>query len=448
MKSYEVNFEGFPGPTHNYAGLSFGNVASMNHAAQHSNPKEAALQSLQKIRLIHSLGIKQAILPPQERPNIQLLRSLGFFGSDHEVLKFAFKEAPDLFKTCYSSSSMWAANAATVSPSVDSSDGKLHITISNLTSNLHRAQEALFTAKVFKSIFSDRQFFSVHLPLLSANSLRDEGAANHNRFCLEYGLPGVEMFVFGESGLLSSRMQHLNPTQYPARQTKEAQEAIARLHHLPPSKTLFARQNPKAIDAGVFHNDVISVANKNVFIYHEQAFEDTAATLKQIQQTLDFPSFLIAVNSADLSLEEAVQSYLFNSQLLSLDSEKMILIAPEESRTLPRAQQVLQSILSQDNPITRIEYVDCRQSMQNGGGPACLRLRVVMTETELQHCHTGVLITNTLLTQLESWVSKHYRDRLSAEDLLDNALEQESRQALDELTTLLDLGSLYPFQQG
>ena len=48
----EFNFDGLVGPSHNYAGLSFGNVASFSNVKSASNPKQAALQGLAKMRAL------------------------------------------------------------------------------------------------------------------------------------------------------------------------------------------------------------------------------------------------------------------------------------------------------------------------------------------------------------------------------------------------------------
>lgn len=48
MKVYELNMDGLVGPTHNYAGLAPGNIASLNYASVASNPQAAALQGLKK----------------------------------------------------------------------------------------------------------------------------------------------------------------------------------------------------------------------------------------------------------------------------------------------------------------------------------------------------------------------------------------------------------------
>src|SRR5690349_2574420 len=127
----ELQFDGLVGPTHHYAGLSPGNLASQAHAGEASNPRAAALEGLTKMRRVRELGIVQAVLPPQPRPSVALLRRLGFTGTDVAVLSRALAEAPDLLHAASSASSMWAANAATVVPASDSADGKTHFVPAN-----------------------------------------------------------------------------------------------------------------------------------------------------------------------------------------------------------------------------------------------------------------------------------------------------------------------------
>lgn len=453
----ETNFDGIVGPTHNYAGLAYGNRASLAHAYQVSHPKAAAIQGLDKMHLLMQLGLSQAVLPPHERPNLPLLRSLGFTGSDAAILTKARKEAPALFYACYSSSSMWTANAATVSPSRDCLDGKLHITAANLISHFHRFMESEMTVRILSRIFKDNSKFIVHPPLLSHLSFADEGAANHNRLCLKYGEPGLEIFVYGRSGFAGSkpvatpRAQPLDsdePRLYPGRQTLEASKAIARNHQLDEHRTFFVKQNPRAIDKGVFHNDVISVINENVILSHELAFDGGDAFFQSIQEKISFPIYFLQVKELELSIEDAVSTYLFNSQLVTLPNDKgMVLIAPLESRDNPRAFKVIQKIIEGDNPIGSVHYVDCRESMKNGGGPACLRLRVVLTEAEKKALLPEIFLNEAKYTTLKQWVERHYREKISGDDLLDPLLVKESQQALDELTKILNLGSIYSFQK-
>ncbi len=443
IKAVEANFDGLVGPTHNYGGLAFGNFASKKYAHITSYPRAAALQGLSKMYLLLQLGIPQGILPPHERPNIALLKSLGFLGTERHILKTAAKEAPKILRAAYSASNMWSANAATVTPSIDCRNQHLQFTPANLVSHLHRAQETTFTYRILHKIFHDESKFQLHAALPATFQLADEGAANHNRFCASYGSEGYSLFVYGRKGFEDSEnMQGL----YLPRQTLEASEAIARLHQMNMQRNFFVQQNPIAIDKGVFHNDVISLVNQNVCLYHEEAFLNGTSFVENLKQALPFQTYFLKITSHELSLEEAVQTYLFNSQLVSLKDGEMALIAPEECRESKRAFQVLSRLLAEDNPIKNLHFVDCRQSMQNGGGPACLRLRIVLTEEERKSSLATIWLDEVLYKKLVAWVERHYREELSAEDLLDPHLMIESREALDALTQLLGLGSIYPFQ--
>ncbi len=441
----EYNFDGLVGPTHNYAGLAFGNVASECNAGAISSPKQAALQGLHKMRLLMNMGIAQAVLPPQQRPNLDLLRTLGFSGDNAKILQQVYKYQPALLVACYSSASMWAANMATVSPSCDTKDGLCHVTPANLTTNLHRAQEAEFNHILLETVFSDPNQFMIHPPITAWADLSDEGAANHSVLCSEYGTKGLEMFVYGKTGVQHDLAQTI---KYPARQTKLASATILRQHMLDPEYCIVLQQNPLAIDAGVFHNDVIFVANKSVLLYHQAAFVDDQSLKNALHKHFTDDLHIIEISADQLSLAEAVATYFFNSQLVSLpNSTDMLLLMPMECKQSAPVQKIVQSILAGKSPIKKVEYVDCRESMRNGGGPACLRLRVIMTPSQQQAVHPGIIMTNELLVQLENWIKLHYRDSLSPTDLLDPLLINEVNVALDQLTQILQLGSIYSFQQ-
>lgn len=449
MTSFEVNFDGLVGPTHNYSGLSYGNVASVSSQKQTSNPKQAALQGLSKMKYLMDLGLKQAVLPPQERPHLPTLRSIGFNESEENILATAFRQSPELFYACSSASCMWSANAATISPSTDNLDGLVHITPANLSNKLHRSIEADTTAAVLKKTFSDPRYFVHHSPLPSSNILSDEGAANHTRFCQTFSRKGVQLFVYGRQGFGEVSPQ---PSLYPARQTLEASQAISRLHQIPPSQLVFAQQNPLAIDAGVFHNDVISVGHQNLFLYHEQAFVNTGSVIEEIAQKMgdscNAEMIFIEVPSDKVSLKEAVNSYLFNSQIICCTDNSMELLAPKECLETATVKAFIEKIIKDpQNPINSVRYFNLHESMRNGGGPACLRLRVVLNEEELQAAHAPVFLTEQLYADLVTWVNKYYRDRLEPKDLADPQLWHDNLNALDELTKLLQLGSLYSFQQ-
>lgn len=451
MKAFEANFDGLVGPTHNYSGLSFGNVASQSNGANASNPKLAALQGLAKMKALHDMGMVQGVLAPQERPDLYTLRRLGFTGSDADVLAQAAKEAPRILAACCSASSMWTANAATVSPSADTSDGKVHFTPANLTNKFHRSIEHETTGRILQATFADQNHFAHHPALPGVEHFGDEGAANHTRFCHGYGEQGVEFFVFGRSAFDSRYPEPKNcpePRKYPARHTLEASQAVARLHGLSASHVVYAQQHPDVIDAGVFHNDVIAVGNRDTLFCHEQAFLDQAAVKQQLTDAMGGRFNIIEVPANRVSVEDAVQSYLFNSQLLSLPNGRTLLVIPEECKNNERVWSYLSELVNGSSPIDELKVFDLKQSMSNGGGPACLRLRVAMNEAELAAFNPATRMSDKLFTTLNSWVERHYRDRILDADLADPALLVESRTALDELTQILQLGSVYPFQRG
>jgi len=442
IKAWEVNFDGIVGPTHNYAGLSFGNVASSSHGGQSSSPRQAALQGLEKAWALTQMGLKQGIIPPQERPHIPTLRNLGFSGSETEVLGQVAKESPQLLAATSSASCMWVANAATISPFADTRDGKTHMTPANLSSMFHRSIEPPTTSRVFQAMFNQDSFVH-HAPLPAGPSFSDEGAANHTRFCNEYGEPGVALFVYGDDLVDKGA----GPKKFPARQTLPACKAIARSHGLSHEKVVYARQNPAAIDAGVFHNDVIAVGNQGLLFHHELAFAKRDEVYSQLDAAMGRALDYIEVPSTKVSLSDAVRSYLFNSQLLSVPGKSgATLIVPGECEEVAAVHEYLQWLESESALINEVCYFNLRQSMNNGGGPACLRLRVVMSEDQIANTAPRILLDEALYSELRAWVERNYRDSLAAADLQDPALLSECRTALDELTQLLKIGSVYDFQ--
>lgn len=413
MQLLEANIDGLVGPTHNYAGLSFGNVASEKYALSRSNPKEAALQGLKKIKFLHDLGLPQLVMPPQPRPDLRTLYNLGYKKID---------DAPvEIVSQIYSASSMWTANAATISPSIDTADGKVHITPANLLNKFHRSIEARVTANYLKQIFSGSHFVH-HEPLTAHAMFSDEGAANHMRLFTSDKKKGTEIFVYGGA-----------TKKYPPRQSLHAFQAIARLHRLDPKKTVFLRQSPHAIDAGVFHNDVIAMSNGPLFIYHEKAYQDFNDHIPG-----DFT--LIKIKDKELSVKDAVSTYFFNSQIVTLPSGKMAIIAPEECNQHARARKCFLRLVSEGH-IDAVHYFDLRESMKNGGGPACLRLRVPLTQEEMKSVKKNIWLNNSLFHALCRWIEKHYRDRMLPNDLYDPLLIKESQAAMADLYTLLKMES-------
>lgn len=446
MSYFEYNCDGLIGPSHNYCGLSFGNVASAANKNAISNPKEAAKQGLKKMQFLTELGLKQIVLPPQERPSIGALRNLGFSGSDEAILTQAAKTAPELLANVSSASCMWTANAATISPSADAKDGKVHLTVANLNDKYHRSIEIDETTRILKATFKDEQHFVHHAALPQVAQFGDEGAANHTRLCSSYGEQGIQLFVYGRDGFDLSRPA---PKKFPARQTLQASQSIARLHQLDNQQVIYTQQHPDCIDAGVFHNDVIGIGNKNVYMYHQDAYLDTDAMLAQIKAHFgDKPFYAIEVPRDEVSMQDAVSTYLFNTQIVDLGPNSMAIIAPTECENNHHVKRFLDALVKKDTPINEVIYKDLRQSMRNGGGPACLRLRVVLSEQEAQAVNQAQVMDDALFNRLTTWVDTHYRDEVAPADLADIAFLNENRRALDELTQILQLGSVYPFQRG
>ena len=437
--SGEINFDGIIGPTHNYAGLSQGNLASQKNLNQPSNPQAAALQGLDKMRLIMEQGIPQGFFLPHERPHIPTLRKLGFGGTDEEVINQVAKKNPALLKNIYSASSMWAANAATFSPSIDSYDQNIHITPANLNSMFHRSIEHEFTKVQLELMFGVAA--QVHAPIKNISGYGDEGAANHLRVSAQHLKPGFQIFVFGSSAFEVHQ-------GIIARQAEEVSQAVSTQHQLDPDRVLFLKQNEQAINSGSFHNDIVSLANEEVFIFHQEAFADRVELERVLHHLKDHVMGFhpIEILSEDISLDNLVSSYLLNSQLITVKNNEMMMLLPEEVQNHPNCMRWLDEIRS-SSPIKHLEFVDIRQSMMNGGGPACLRFKTVVNSDEFDQINKKFILSPEKLMNMRALVSKHFRDKLNPEDLLDIKLMQESFSFLDELTQLLELGCIYHFQK-
>ena len=411
----EINIDGMIGPTHHFGGLGVGNIASLASQNQVSNPREAAMEGLAKMELVAGMGIPQFYLPPPERPNWRWLESLGFFGDRRDVLRRCFDEAPILLSAAYSSAFMWTANAATVAPSCDTTDSRLHVVPANLCSNLHRGQEATERRDQLRDMFCHLNDAQMHEPLPSLTALRDEGAANHMRLCSRDGQKAIHVFVYGPSNELHS-------TRFIARQSELAARRVAGLLQLRDEECVFVQQSARAINAGVFHNDVIAMSNGNMMIYHEHAFENSDHVVETIQHRFNAKTSEafagIRVSESELSLEEAVRTYLFNSQLLSVDSRAMEMISPSLCSESPAVVALIQQWLQdENNPIHRVRYLSLDQSMKNGGGPACLRLRALLTVNQLSLLGDRFRVTETRMARLRSEVIQRYPTTLSLSDL-------------------------------
>ena len=414
-KLVEINFDGIVGPSHNYAGLSLGNIASASHKGNASYPRAAALQGIAKMRGNLERGLAQGFLLPLPRPNFGLLRDLAV-GDDTN---------PALVAAAWSASSMWTANAATVSPAPDTGDGRCHLTPANLVTMLHRGQEWRDTQAQLKIAFGDQRHFAVHDAVPS--SFGDEGAANHMRFCDSHDAPGVEVFVFGRPG-----------GRFPARQHEQASRAVARLHGLEPRRCVFIEQNPAAIEAGAFHNDVVAVANEKVLFTHDQAFADQIDAYEAIRAV--FPDLhVVEVPESQVTLEEAIRTYLFNAQLVTLPTGEMALVVPSECQESASVWSWCERMLASNGPIRHVIPVDVRQSMANGGGPACLRLRVVADPATVD---ARFLLDEAKAERIEAVIAQMWPETIQPDEIGTEALAAKVIEAREALLAVLSLDEL------
>ena len=415
MPIQEINFDGIIGPSHNYAGLSLGNLASTSHRGEVSQPRAAALQGVDKMRANLALGLVQGVFVPQPRPALAWLADLG---TDIE------RAEPELAANAMSASAMWAANAATVSPAPDTADGRCHLTVANLRTMPHRSHEWAATLAQLKLAFADPAF-AVHGPVPAA--FGDEGAANHMRLSARHGEPGIELFVYGRTG-----------GPFPARQHVEASKAIARLHRLDPARTLFVEQSEEAIAAGAFHNDVVAVANERVLFAHAKAFADRDGTFAAIEKMMPEVE-IVEVADADVPLADAIRSYLFNAQLVTAPDGASTLIVPEEARETPSVWSWIERHLASNGAIRRVEVVDVRQSMANGGGPACLRLRVACDPALVD---PRFLVDEGKLDRIAATIASAWPEEIAADDLQRPSLVDAVEKARSALLDALDLAAL------
>jgi succinylarginine dihydrolase len=415
MAQVEINFDGIVGPSHNYSGLSLGNIASASNAGEISYPRAAALQGLAKMRHNLALGLAQGFLLPLPRPNGAFLQSIAADGN----------EDPRLLAAAWSASAMWTANAATVSPGADTKDGRCHLTAANLVTMPHRAQEWPDTLRQLQLAFGNAQAFAVHAPVPPC--FGDEGAANHMRMGVRHDAPGLEIFVYGRSG-----------GPFPARQHEQAGRTVARRHGLDPDRVLLVEQNPAAIAAGAFHNDVVAVANERVLFTHEQAFADPDGTYAAIRERLP-EAEIVVVPAAAVSLADAIRSYLFNAQLLTLPDGAMALVIPLEAWNHPPVRAWLDTMLASNGPIRRILPVDVRQSMANGGGPACLRLRVVADPAAVDQ---RFMLNPAKASMIEAVIARHWPEQIAPSQIGDPALAEQIIAARAALLEALGLDEL------
>ena len=257
----EINFDGIVGPSHNYAGLSLGNLASARNAGDVSYPRAAALQGLAKMRSNLALGLVQGLFVPLPRPATALARRAG-----HDIergrtgdRRQCHERIGDVGGQCSDRQPRAGHRRRPLPPHRRQSED-------DAAPQPRMARHAGATATGVRGATHLRS-----MPRFRAHSATRARPITCD-WRRDHGEPGVEIFVYGVGG-----------GPFPARQHVEASKAVARLHRLDPERTFFAAQSEEAIAAGAFHNDVVAVANERVLFAHEQAFADKAAIVELVR---------------------------------------------------------------------------------------------------------------------------------------------------------------------
>ena len=434
MTYVDAQIDRIVGPTHHFGGLGVGNVASQMHAGQTSNPQAAALQGLDKMRLVAGLGVPQLILPPQPRPDFELLKALGFTGAPAEILQSVLNKDPVILSAAASCSAMWTANAATVTPSCDRNVGSAVMTIANLSASLHRSIEATHTQGEMASLFGNA--FDVRQALPGGAPMRDEGAANHMRLSGTDGQPGLNVFVFGNGSP--------EPQSHWPRQTKATGQAIARSHGLHDSDVFHLKQHPKAIDAGAFHNDVVAMSHQDLLVHHELAFapescQEMERLRSRFKDVLQSPLRVLNISEKELTLDDAIKSYFFNSQIVTTSQAgqtSWTILCPVQVQQNPATNELVKRLCA-EQVFHAVHFVDLGQSMDGGGGPACLRLRVPLSEQELACVPAAAFWTESRDSDLRAIISDCYPSELKLADLANLELCQKALETQGLIATCL-----------
>ena len=411
MKLIEVQVDRLVGPTHHFGGLGVGNLASQESSGETSNPAAAALQGLDKMRRVAQLGVPQLVLPPQPSPDLSLLTSHGFGDDEATALRRAADEAPEILSAATTCSAMWTANAATVTPGPDGALPSTQVSIANLSASLHRSIESEQTSADLRAALGDT--CAINDAFGGGAPMRDEGAANHMRLSTFEDKPSVNVLVYGDQDPL--------PEMFWPRQTLAASKSIARRHRLFRDNTFFLKQHPLAIDAGAFHNDVVAMSHGDILIHHEFAFDDDGQAIAKVKQRfleLERTELRhIVVNSQQLSLEDSVSTYLFNSQIVSPpESARPVIICPRQVRENKAARNLIRD-WCQRGIFREACYVSLDESMSGGGGPACLRLRVPLPQDSIDQLPATYRWTHDLDQDLRNAIDATYPTKLHLRDL-------------------------------
>jgi len=426
MSDLQLNISELPGPTFMYSGLSADNVASLNNKHLAANPLKFALLSLQRMRLLLEEGVHQVIFPPHRRPDLQALGYCGFTGDMGHMIGSADKFSRGYLESLLAASSVWTANAATVTPSADSEDGKVHITTANLNSHFHRSIEASQTHAKLARVFADDNFFALHQALPSHNRFSDEGAANHMRFHVEGENRGLNVFVYGNDPD--------NPGYMQGRQSLWASKAICQLHALSSTQVWLQKQSKEAISRGIFHNDIISMNSHDLLVFHQQAYENHESLIEKLTA---LGICCVEIKAEEFSLEHALKTYFFNSEFIKGKDGSQVLVMSEKCQHDAKVHAQLERIQTAYNKEIKTIYVDLDDSLKNGGGPACLRLRVQLNQEQFSAIPSKFLLTQNKLNALQEVVTRFYRESLSYEDVFTETFQLSLQPVYSRLEQVL-----------
>jgi len=193
--------------------------------------------------------------------------------------------------------------------------------------------------------------------------------------------------------------------------------------------------------ACVFHNDVISTAHEHLWFMHEVAFENVDASLGEIEAAYLRQTGrnlrIIVVGSDELPLPVAVQTYLFNSQIITLpkadprEPSRFHWIAPQQCEKTLETNQLLQRWQKdRELSLEKVHYVSLQESMANGGGPACLRLRISLNREQLAALPPRIFLDAEQYHRVHDWIVKWYPEQLALSDLADATLVEHFQQAV------------------
>jgi succinylarginine dihydrolase len=175
-----------------------------------------------------------------------------------------------------------------------------------------------------------------------------------------------------------------------------------------------------------------------VLFAHEKAFADRDRVASECERL--FPDVqLVEVPASEVPVADAVSSYLFNAQLVSPPDGETTLIVPSEARETASVWSWLQRHVAGNGPIRNLVVVDVRQSLANGGGPACLRLRVAADPATVD---PRFLVDEAKLDRIAAVIEQSWPAEIHSSELQDPKVVAAIESARASLYDSLDLAEL------